>query len=64
MVVSAASYTVRMQGLQAFKYEQMPTGEQQRALRRFAGLCRFVYSSMPRLSAAGIPRLQAGEDVN
>jgi len=30
--------------LQAFKYELMPTGDQQRAMRRFAGSCRFVFN--------------------
>lgn len=30
--------------LQAFKFELMPDGEQQRAMRRFAGSCRFVYN--------------------
>ena len=33
-----------MQRLQAFKYELMPTGEQQRQLNRFAGSCRFVFN--------------------
>src|ERR1700730_2314266 len=33
-----------MQRLQAFKYELMPTGEQQRSMRRFAGSCRFVFN--------------------
>jgi len=33
-----------MQRLQAFKYELMPTGEQTRDMRRFAGSCRFVYN--------------------
>ncbi|MGG1947672.1 transposase [Trinickia sp. NRRL B-1857] len=33
-----------MQRLQAFKYELMPTGEQQREMRRFAGSCRFVFN--------------------
>jgi putative transposase len=33
-----------MQRLQAFKYELMPTGEQQRNMRRFAGSCRFVFN--------------------
>jgi putative transposase len=33
-----------MQRLQAFKYELMPNGEQQRDMRRFAGSCRFVYN--------------------
>ncbi|MUI52379.1 RNA-guided endonuclease InsQ/TnpB family protein, partial [Pseudomonas aeruginosa] len=30
--------------LQACKYELMPTGEQQRQMRRFAGSCRFVFN--------------------
>jgi putative transposase len=30
--------------LQAFKFELMPTGEQRRNMRRFAGSCRFVYN--------------------
>ncbi len=29
---------------QAFKYELMPTGEQQRMMRRFSGACRFVFN--------------------
>jgi transposase len=33
-----------MQRLQAFKFELMQTGEQQRLMRRFAGSCRFVYN--------------------
>lgn len=33
-----------MQRLQAFKYELMPDGEQQRQMRRFAGSCRFVFN--------------------
>lgn len=33
-----------MQRLQAFKYELMPTGGQQRDMRRFAGACRFVFN--------------------
>jgi putative transposase len=33
-----------MQRLQAFRYELMPDGDQQRAMRRFAGSCRFVYN--------------------
>lgn len=33
-----------MQRLQAFKYELMPNGEQQRDMRRFAGSCRFVFN--------------------
>ena len=33
-----------MQRIQAFKYELMPDGEQQRQMRRFAGSCRFVFN--------------------
>lgn len=41
-----------MQRLQAFKYELMPNGETQRQLRRFAGLCRFVYNKALALQQA------------
>ena len=33
-----------MKRLQAFKFELQPNGEQQRAMRRFAGSCRFVFN--------------------
>ena len=33
-----------MERLQAYKFELMPNGEQIRAMRRFAGSCRFVYN--------------------
>jgi putative transposase len=33
-----------MQRLQAYKFELMPNGEQERNMRRFAGSCRFVYN--------------------
>ena len=33
-----------MRRLQAFKYELMPTGEQERLMRQYAGSCRFVYN--------------------
>ena len=33
-----------MNRLQAFKFELMPDGEQQRDMRRFAGARRFVYN--------------------
>lgn len=33
-----------MQRLQAFKYELMLNGDQQRDMRRFAGACRFVFN--------------------
>lgn len=41
-----------MQRLQAFKYELMPTGEQQRQMRRFAGSCRFVFNKALALQQA------------
>ncbi|MGL6071113.1 RNA-guided endonuclease InsQ/TnpB family protein, partial [Craterilacuibacter sp.] len=41
-----------MQRLQAFKYELMPTGEQQRNMRRFAGACRFVFNKALALQKA------------
>ncbi|MEO6320228.1 MAG: transposase [Polaromonas sp.] len=33
-----------MQRLQAYKYELMPNGQQQRDMRRFVGACRFVFN--------------------
>ena len=33
-----------MKRLQAYQYELMPNGEQQRNMRRFAGSCRFVFN--------------------
>ena len=33
-----------MKRLQAYKFELMPHGEQLRAMRGFAGACRFVYN--------------------
>jgi len=47
-----------MQRLQAFKYELMPNGEQQRDMRRFAGSCRVVYNEALALQKA---RYDAGE---
>ena len=41
-----------MQRLQAFKFELMPTGEQQRQMRRFAGSCRFVFNKALALQKA------------
>lgn len=41
-----------MQRLQAFKYELMPTGDQQRKMRRFAGACRFVFNEALALQKA------------
>ncbi len=47
-----------MQRLQAFKYELMPSGEQQRQMRRFAGSCRFVFN---RALALQKERYEQGE---
>jgi putative transposase len=47
-----------MQRLQAFKYDLMPTGEQQRQMRRFAGSCRFVFN---RALALQKERYEQGE---
>ncbi|WP_211363128.1 helix-turn-helix domain-containing protein [Thermochromatium tepidum] len=33
-----------MQRHQAFKYELIPNGQQERQMRRFAGACRFVFN--------------------
>lgn len=33
-----------MQRVQAYKFELMPNGEQMRAMRRFAGACRYIYN--------------------
>ena len=41
-----------MKRLQAFKYELMPDGEQQRNMRRFAGSCRFVFNKALALQQA------------
>ncbi|CAM3340478.1 transposase [Polaromonas hydrogenivorans] len=41
-----------MQRLQAFQYELMPNGEQQRNMRRFAGACRFVFNTALELQKA------------
>jgi putative transposase len=41
-----------MQRLQAFKYALMPNGEQRRKMRRFAGLCRFVFNQALALQKA------------
>ena len=47
-----------MQRLQAFKFELMPNGEQQRQMRRFAGACRFVFNKALALQQE---RHKAGE---
>jgi len=47
-----------MQRLQAFKFQLMPSGEQQRDMRRFAGACRFVFNQGLALQKA---RYERGE---
>ena len=44
VVAHRPNYNRAMQRLQAFKYELMPDGGQQRQMRRFAGACRFVFN--------------------
>ena len=41
-----------MQRLQAYKYELMPNGDQQRDMRRFSGACRFVFNKALALQKA------------
>ena len=41
-----------MQRLQAYKYELMPDGQQERQMRRFAGSCRFVFNKALALQKA------------
>lgn len=45
-------YSPTMLRLQAFKYELQPTGEQERAMRRFSGSCRFVFNKALALQQA------------
>ncbi|WP_168787370.1 RNA-guided endonuclease InsQ/TnpB family protein [Paraburkholderia aromaticivorans] len=47
-----------MERLQAYKFELIPTGEQTRKMRRFAGACRFVYNKALALQQE---RYAAGE---
>jgi len=51
-----------MQRLQAFKYELMPNGQQQRSMRRFAGACRFVFNKA--LAAQKVNRETGGKFMN
>lgn len=51
-------YDRTMRRLQAFKYELMPTGDQQRQMRRFAGSCRVVFNEALNLQKA---RYEQGE---
>ena len=45
-------HNFRMQRLQAFKFELMPNGEQQRDMRRFTGSRRFIYNKALALQKA------------
>jgi hypothetical protein len=53
--------TIRMQRLQAFEYELMPNGEQQRDMRRFAGACR---SADNRRTQNGFKCVECGFNEN
>ena len=55
---STCCFVMIVKRLQAFKYELMPTGEQQRRMRRFAGSCRFVFN---RALALQKERYERGE---
>ena len=44
-----------MQRQQAFKFELMPDGQQQRCMRRFAGACRFVFNQALALTRTSLP---------
>ncbi len=44
VIVHRPNYNWPMKRLQAFKFELIPNGEQQRVMRSFAGSCRFVYN--------------------
>ena len=58
VVAHRPNYTIRMQRLQAFKYELIPDGQQARQMRRFAGSCRFVFNKALALQKA---RYEQGE---
>ena len=58
VVAHGPTYIISMQRLQAFKYELMPTGEQQRDMRRFAGSCRLVFNKALAMQKA---RYEQGE---
>ena len=49
---SKTKYIEAMQRLQAFKFELMPDGQQQRQMARFAGACRFVFNKALALQQA------------
>ena len=51
-------YDRTMRRIQAFKYELMPNGEQQRDMRRFAGSCRFAWNKALAMQKA---RYEHGE---
>ncbi len=57
-VDSPKAYDVDMLRLQAYQFQIEPNGEQLRALRRFAGSCRFVYNRALAMQKA---RYEQGE---
>ena len=59
LLLPLTRYNLGMQRLQAFKYELMPSGEQQRDMHRFAGSCRFVYNK-----ALALQKLNHAEGKN
>jgi putative transposase len=58
VIAHRPKYNRAMQRLQAYKYELMPNGEQQRQMRRFAGSCRIVFNEALALQKA---KYEAGE---
>jgi putative transposase len=44
VIIHRPNYNFDVQRVQAYKYERMPDGEQERAIRRFARSCRFSYN--------------------
>ena len=51
-------YEQAMQRLQAYKFELIVTGEQQRQMRRFSGACRFVYNKALRCKKNDMSRVK------
>ena len=58
VIIHKLNYYLSMQRRQAYKYELMPNGGQQRDIRRFAGSCRFVFNKALALQKA---RYEQGE---
>lgn len=58
VMIHRPKYNRCMRRLQAFKYELIANGQQQRDMRRFAGSCRFVFNKALALQKT---RFEAGE---